>query len=87
MFEKAKDMIPAPMAAPETQCLRTARLQIIAALALLAVVVAAWGPITSAIGVYALAIIGGLMTFLVVQIPLWIAAKNIADNHHLMSGD
>ncbi|MGB3796714.1 MAG: hypothetical protein WA957_10485 [Alteraurantiacibacter sp.] len=87
MFEKAKDMIPAPMAAPETEGLRSARLHVIVALALLAVVIAAWGPITSVIGVYALAIIGGLGTFLLIQIPLWIAAKNIADNHHLMSGD
>ena len=87
MLEKAKDMIPAPMAAPETEGLRSARLHVIVALALLAVVIAAWGPITSVIGVYALAIIGGLGTFLLIQIPLWIAAKNIADNHHLMSGD
>lgn len=75
--------MPAPMAAPETGALRTARFRLIAAMVTLGVMTLFWSAIA---GPVALSMLVGLAVFIVVQGGIWIRAKNAADDDHLMSG-
>jgi hypothetical protein len=74
--------MPAPMAAPETAELRTARVRLIVALMLLAAMTLFWTVIA---GRVALGVIAGLAVFIVVQGIFWMRAKNTADDDYLMS--
>ncbi|MGE4404356.1 hypothetical protein [Pseudomonas sp.] len=78
----AKHM-PAPMAAPETAELRTARMRLITALVLLGAITLFWGVIG---GRVALGLVAGLAVFIVIQGGFWVRAKNAADDDYLMSG-
>jgi hypothetical protein len=75
---------PIPMAAPEPPALRQARLRIVAALALLAVLGAAWDLLARQHGPLLLALLAGLGMFLALQIPLWMRAKARTDDAWLM---
>lgn len=82
----AKHM-PAPMAAPETAELRTARIRLIAALVALGAFTLFWNAIA---GRFALSLVVGLAVFILVQGIFWLRAKNAADDAYLMrevSGD
>lgn len=74
--------MPAPMAAPETAELRTARIRLIAALVVLAVMTLFWTVIA---GRVALGVFVGLAVFIAVQGIFWMRAKNTADDDYLMS--
>lgn len=74
------DIAPAPMAAPETPALRRARLMIMAALFTLAAICLAWGWVGGVAGSLLIALVAGISVFLVIQVPLWICAKNRADD-------
>lgn len=74
--------IPAPMAAPETAELRTARIRLIAALVALGAMTAFWPVIA---GPVALGVFVGLAVFIAVQGIFWVRAKNTADDDYLMS--
>jgi hypothetical protein len=65
--------MPAPMAAPETAELRTARVRLIVALVLLAALTAFW-PVVA--GRVALGVVMGLAVFIAVQGIFWMRAKN-----------
>lgn len=74
--------MPAPMAAPETAELRTARIRLIVALVALGAMTAFW-PVVA--GRVALGVFVGLAVFIAVQGIFWIRAKNTADDDYLMS--
>jgi hypothetical protein len=74
--------MPAPMAAPETAELRTARIRLIVALVVLATMTLFW---TIIAGRVALGVIAGLAVFIAVQGIFWMRAKNTADDDYLMS--
>lgn len=74
--------MPAPMAAPETAELRTARIRLIAALVALGAMTAFWPLIA---GRVALGLVVGLAVFIAVQGIFWMRAKNQADDDYLMS--
>jgi fatty acid desaturase len=78
----AKHM-PVPMAAPETAELRAARFRLIAAMLAIGVMTLFWSAIG---GPLALSVLVGLAVFICVQGFVWLRAKNIADDDHLMSG-
>jgi len=77
------DMLRTPMAAPETRFLKTMRLTILAASALLVLTILALAPLRSAIGVGAGGIAAALLAMLVILVPVYAAAKNRADNAYL----
>jgi hypothetical protein len=74
--------MPAPMAAPETAELRTARIRLIVALVVLGAMTLFW---TAIAGRVALGVFAGLAVFIVVQGIFWLRAKNTADDDYLMS--
>jgi hypothetical protein len=74
--------MPAPMAAPETAELRTARVRLIVALVLLAAMTLFWTVIA---GRVALGVFVGLAVFIAVQGIYWMRAKNTADDDYLVS--
>ncbi|WP_159979284.1 MULTISPECIES: hypothetical protein [unclassified Novosphingobium] len=74
--------MPAPMAAPETAELRTARVRLIVALVALGAMTAFWPAIA---GRVALGVVVGLAVFISIQGIFWMRAKNQADDDHLMS--
>lgn len=78
----AKHM-PAPMAAPETAELRTARVRLIAALVALGAITLSWNIIA---GPVALSMVVGLGVFILIQGSFWLRAKNAADDAYLMRG-
>lgn len=80
MIASLKDLMPAPMAAPETPQLRGARLRIIAGLMLVAVIVAAWAPLHALIGFPIVAVLAGALGMLAVQVPIYLAVKAHADD-------
>lgn len=81
-----EDLIPVPLAAPETRALRRARMRVIAAAGLLAAVCLFFAPFRELTGRFAVPAVLALVLFLVVQVPLWLRAKNRADDAFLMSG-
>lgn len=87
MWQTLKNMIPAPIAAPESEELKAARYLIILALSALAIILTFWSTINAAIGHYAVAIVIGLAVYLLIKTPIWVMAKNKADNDHLMRDD
>lgn len=86
MFGRVKDLAPVPLAAPETAALRQARIRIIVALTLVALGCAFFAELRSLAGRFALPMVGGLIVFLAVQVPIWVRAKNRADDDFLMNG-
>jgi hypothetical protein len=86
MFGRVKELAPVPLAAPETPALRQARIRIIVVLALVALGCAFFAELRSLTGRFALPVMGGLIVFLAVQVPIWVRAKNRADDDFLMNG-
>lgn len=74
--------MPAPMAAPETAELRTARIRLIVALVALGAMTAFWPAIA---GRVAPGVVVGLAVFIAVQGIFWMRAKKQADDDYLMS--
>lgn len=86
MFSRIKEFAPVPLAAPETKDLRGARFRVVAASVLFAAVCLFFGPFREIAGRFALPTASALLAFLAVQVPLWVRAKNRADDHFLMNG-
>lgn len=80
-----RDMIPVPLAAPETQAMKAARLSLLAALGILAVIGAWWGALHALLGIGAVALFAGTSVYLAVRGPIYLAAKTAADNAWLFS--
>lgn len=87
MWQSVKNMIPSPIAAPESDELKAARYHIILALSALAIILTFWSKINATIGHYAVAMVIGLAVYLLIKIPFWVMAKNKADNAYLMRDD
>lgn len=77
---KAVEWLPYPMAAPETKALRKSRMRIMSALCALAAICLLWGWIGGVGGAVFVAVIAGLVVFLAIQVPIWVIAKNRADD-------
>ena len=74
------DMMPVPLAAPETPVLRRARYRTIASCVLVATIVLFFGLLRSAIGSFALPLLVAGATYALVQGWLWLKAKDAADD-------
>lgn len=74
------DMMPAPLAAPETAGLRRARYLTMVSCVLVATFVLFFEPLHAALGSFALPMLVAAATYSIVQSWLWIEAKNAADD-------
>lgn len=79
-----RDLILAPLAAPETPHLRAARMRVMLGFALLALIVLFFAPLRAAAGSAALAALVACATFVLIQAWQWLRAKNAADDAWLM---
>lgn len=86
-MSRLRDLVPAPLAAPETPDLRVARMRTIIGLCFLALMVLFFGELRAAVEPIALASLAAAATFVAVQGWQWISAKNAADDAWLMRGD
>lgn len=86
-MSRLRDLVPAPLAAPETPDLRAARMRTIIGLCCLAGVVLFFSELRAAVGPITLASLTAVTTFVAVQGWQWISAKNAADDAWLMRGD
>lgn len=86
MIAWIRNMMPVPMAAPETVPLRNARRRLIAALCVLALMAFFWGPLAQRFGAFAFAVFVSVGAFCLVQGLMWISVKNAADDEFLMNG-
>lgn len=76
-------LIGSPMAAPETRALRSLRLTILGGGLTLGALIALIGPATALIGVGAVGAAAGLLTTLVILVPIYLRAKTRADAEYL----
>ena len=83
-MSKLRDLVPAPMAAPETPHLRAARMLVMLGFALLALVALFFAPLRAAANSAALAALVACATFVLIQGWQWLRAKNAADDAWLM---
>ncbi len=74
------DMMPVPLAAPETAGLRRARYLTMVSCVLVATFVLFFEPLHAALGSFALPVLVAAATYSIVQSWLWIEAKNAADD-------
>lgn len=75
-----RDLIPAPLAAPETRERRAARFRVIAGCAVLAITILFFGPLRALVGSLALALVVAVGTYVGIQGWLWVREKNAADD-------
>lgn len=74
------NLVPAPLAAPETRTLRAARFRVIAGCVVLTAILLFFGALREAIGSLALPLCVAVATFLALQTSHWVRAKNAADD-------
>ena len=77
------DMLRTPMAAPETPALKAMRLAILWSAIGLAIAICALQPLRAVLGAGAGGALAGLVMALVVLVPVYVIAKNRADNAFL----
>jgi hypothetical protein len=75
-----RDLMPVPLAAPETARLRRARYLTMGSCVLVATFVLFLEPLHAALGSFALPVLVAAVTYSIVQSWLWIKAKNAADD-------
>jgi len=75
-----RDIMPVPLAAPETARLRRARYFTMGSCVLVATFVLFFEPLHAALGSFALSVLVAAVTYSIVQSWLWIKAKNAADD-------
>jgi hypothetical protein len=75
-----RDLMPVPLAAPETAGLRRARYLTMVSCVLVATFVLFFEPLHAALGSFALPMLVAAATYSIVQSWLWIEAKNAADD-------
>lgn len=81
-----RDLLPVPLAAPETPMLRGARVRVIMGCAVLSATVLFFGELRTLSRPLAFPWLGATVTFVIVQGWLWLKAKNAADDAWLMQG-
>ena len=74
------DILRTPMAAPETPALKAMRLAILWSAIGLAIAICALQPLRAVLGAGAGGALAGLVLALVVLVPVYVIAKNRADN-------
>lgn len=79
-----RDLVPAPLAAPETPELRAARFRVILGLSVFAFIVLCFAPLRTLAGAAALPSLVASATFVLIQSWQWLRAKNAADDAWLM---
>lgn len=79
MRRRLTQLLPAPLAAPEVQALRRARLCLLAALTLLGAVTLFWSDLVVVLGLAAVGLVAALIAYIVVLMPFWLIAKHRAD--------
>ncbi len=79
-----RNLVPAPLAAPETRALKAARLRTMTGLFLVAALVVSFGALRALTGIFAFALFAGATAFALLQGFLWVRAKNAADDAWLM---
>ena len=77
------DILRTPMAAPETPALKAMRLAILWSAIGLAIAICALQPLRAVLGAVAGGALAGLVLALVVLVPVYVIAKNRADNAFL----
>jgi uncharacterized membrane protein len=77
------DILRTPMAAPETPALKAMRLAILWSAIGLAIAICALQPLRAVLGAGAGGALAGLVLALVVLVPVYVIAKNRADNAYL----
>lgn len=77
--------LPAALAAPETRGQRRLRLSIVAALTVLGSICLFWDALLVVLGMVAVALVSGLVVYLVVATPFWLIAKSRADDAWLLA--
>ncbi|MDF0490818.1 hypothetical protein PX554_22040 [Sphingomonas sp. H39-1-10] len=77
------DILRTPMAAPETPALKAMRLAILWSAIELAIAICALQPLRAVLGAGAGGALAGLVLALVVLVPVYVIAKNRADNAFL----
>ncbi|MFW2854499.1 hypothetical protein ACM61V_21915 [Sphingomonas sp. TX0543] len=77
------DMLRTPMAAPETPALKAMRRAILWSAIALAIAICALQPLRAVLGAGAGGALAGLVLALVVLVPVYVIAKNRADNAFL----
>jgi hypothetical protein len=77
------DILRTPMAAPETPALKAMRLAILWSAIGLAIAICALQPLRAVLGAGAGGALAGLVLALVVLVPVYVIAKNRADNAFL----
>ena len=75
-----RDLVPAPLAAPEARERRAARYRVIAGCAVLAIMILFFGPLRALVGSRALALFVAVGTYVGIQGWLWVQEKNAADD-------
>jgi uncharacterized membrane protein YgaE (UPF0421/DUF939 family) len=83
---RLRDLLPVPLAAPETKALRRARLRIAAVAIAAGLATLFFAELRGVVGRLALPLLVGLYAFLAVQVPVWLKVKNAADDAFLMKG-
>ncbi len=78
-----RDWLRAPMAAPETRCLKTLRRAIIASSFSIVGSIAAIDPLRAATGIGAGVVVAGLLLALAALVPVYLIVKTRADDAHL----
>lgn len=77
------DWLKTPMAAPETVACKFMRFAILIVCSALIAALAAIDPLRAAIGIGARAVAAGLLLVLAALVPVYLIAKNRADDAHL----
>ena len=75
-----RDLIPVPLAAPETSELRSARVRVILSCVVFAMTLLFFGQLRQQLGAAALPILVAAFTFTIVQGWAWAKLKNAADD-------
>lgn len=75
-----RDLVPAPLAAPESPELRAARLRVITGCVLVAGLLFFFAELRASIGSAALPLLVAVATFSLVQGIVWVKVKNAADD-------
>lgn len=83
MLGRLRDLLPAPMAAPETWALRTSRYRMIAGCTMLALSAFFFTALRDLAGRFALPLLAGALVFVLLEGLSWLIAKTRADDAHL----
>ena len=75
-----RDLLPVPLAAPESPALARARKICLVLLGVLALLGGFFGPIHAVAGIYAVALFAALVAYLAVRVTIYLQLKSRADD-------